>query len=90
MAVLGTVAMVMLIVFCRLWDLQVLSANSIASGERRQRARPADRGAPRSDLDREGQPIVTSWIKNAVQIVPSFAAAGSATAPYRRLGRCWA
>ena len=90
-AVLGTVAMVMFaIIFFRLWYLQVLSGEQYVRQANANSVRDLPIAAPRGQiLDREGQPIVTSRITNAVQIVPS--ALPPAGAPrlrlYRRLGR---
>ena len=86
-------AMVMFgVIFFRLWYLQVLSGEQyVAAGQRQPRARPADRRRRAGEiLDREGQPIVTSRVTNAVQIVPSaLPPAGRAAAARctRRLGR---
>jgi penicillin-binding protein 2 len=72
-AVLGAFALVMFgIIFFRLWYLQVLTGEQYvqkaAANDQRELAIPAPRG---EILDRSGQPIVTSQVTNAVQILPS-------------------
>jgi penicillin-binding protein 2 len=71
-AVLGSLALVMfVIIFFRLWYLQVLTGEQYVqqakTNDQRVLAIPAPRG---QILDRAGQPIVTSRITNAVQILP--------------------
>jgi penicillin-binding protein 2 len=72
-AVLGTFALVMFgIVFFRLWYLQVLNGEQYVQQARANDQRPIVIPAPRGEiLDSEGQPIVTSRVTNAVQIMPS-------------------
>ncbi len=72
-AMLGTFALVMFgIVFFRLWYLQVLNGEQYVQQARANDQRPIVIPAPRGDiLDSEGQPIVTSRVTNAVQILPS-------------------
>ncbi len=89
-AVLGGLAMAMFaIIFFRLWYLQVLTGEQYVQEANANRVRDLPIQAPRGEvLDREGQPIVTSRVTNAVQIVPS--ALPPAGRPrlelYRRLG----
>ena len=89
-AVLGGVAMAMFaIIFFRLWYLQVLSGEQYVQQANANRVRDLPIPAPRGQiLDREGQPIVTSRVTNAVQIVPSALPPPGAPrlALYRRLG----
>ncbi len=72
-AMLGTFALVMFgIVFFRLWYLQVLNGEQYVQQARANDQRPLVIPAPRGEiLDSEGQPIVTSSVTNAVQILPS-------------------
>jgi penicillin-binding protein 2 len=72
-AVLGTFVLVMFgIVFFRLWYLQVLNGEQYVQQARANDQRPIVIPAPRGEiLDSEGQPIVTSRVTNAVQIMPS-------------------
>ncbi len=72
-AMLGTFALVMFgIVFFRLWYLQVLNGEQYVQQARANDQRPLAIPAPRGEiLDSEGQPIVTSRVTNAVQILPS-------------------
>ncbi len=72
-AMLGTFALVMFgIVFFRLWYLQVLNGEQYVQQARANDQRPIAVPAPRGQiLDSEGQPIVTSRVTNAVQILPS-------------------
>ena len=72
-AVLGGAALLMFaIIFFRLWFLQVLSGEQYVQQANANDVRPLPIAAPRGQiLDREGQPIVTSKVTNAVQIVPS-------------------
>jgi len=72
-AVLGGVALLMFaIIFFRLWFLQVLSGEQYVQQANANSVRQLPIAAPRGQiLDSEGQPIVTSRITNAVQIVPS-------------------
>ncbi|MGA9876240.1 MAG: hypothetical protein WBQ21_10565, partial [Solirubrobacteraceae bacterium] len=72
-AILGSIALVLFgIIFFRLWYLQVLSGEQYVqqaqANDRRELSIPAPRG---NILAREGQPIVTSRVTNAVQILPS-------------------
>src|SRR5271168_517921 len=89
-AVLGAFALAMFaIIFFRLWYLQVLTGEQYVQQAQAARVRNLPVAAPRGQiLDREGQPIVTSRVTNAVQIVPS--ALPPAGRPrlelYRRLG----
>jgi penicillin-binding protein 2 len=89
-AVLGGVAMAMFaIIFFRLWYLQVLTGEQYVQQAQAARVRNLPVAAPRGQiLDREGQPIVTSRVTNAVQIVPSALppAGKPRLALYRRLG----
>jgi penicillin-binding protein 2 len=71
-AILGSLALVMFaIIFFRLWYLQVLTGEQYVQqakvNDQRVLPIPAPRGAI---LDRSGQPIVTSRVTNAVQILP--------------------
>jgi penicillin-binding protein 2 len=90
-AIVGGVAMVMFgVIFFRLWYLQVLSGEQYVAQANANRVREIPIAAPRGQiLDRTGQPIATSTVTNAVQIVPS--ALPPAGAPrlelYRRLGK---
>jgi penicillin-binding protein 2 len=89
-AVLGGLAMAMFaIIFFRLWYLQVLTGEQYVQQANANRVRDLPIQAPRGEiLDREGQPIVTSRVTNAVQIVPSALppAGHPRLALYRRLG----
>ena len=89
-AVLGGLAMAMFaIIFFRLWYLQVLTGEQYVAQANANRVRDLPIAAPRGEiLDREGQPIVTSRVTNAVQIVPSALppAGRPRLALYRRLG----
>jgi len=89
-AVLGGLAMAMFaIIFFRLWYLQVLTGEQYVQQANANRVRDLPIAAPRGEiLDREGQPIVTSRVTNAVQIVPSALppAGRPRLALYRRLG----
>ncbi len=89
-AVLGGVAMAMFaIIFFRLWYLQVLTGEQYVQQANANRVRDLPIPAPRGQiLDREGQPVVTSRVTNAVQIVPSALppAGRRRLALYRRLG----
>ena len=72
-AILGGLAMAMFaIIFFRLWYLQVLTGEQYVQQANANRVRDLPIPAPRGEiLDREGQPIVSSRVTNAVQIVPS-------------------
>jgi penicillin-binding protein 2 len=72
-AVLGGAALLMFaIIFFRLWFLQVLSGEQYVQQANANSVRELPIAAPRGQiLDSAGQPIVTSRITNAVQIVPS-------------------
>ncbi|HXW58350.1 MAG TPA: hypothetical protein VEJ23_02605, partial [Solirubrobacteraceae bacterium] len=89
-AVLGAVAMAMFaIIFFRLWFLQVLSGEQYVQEANANRVRNLPIAAPRGEiLDREGQPIVSSRVTNAVRIVPSALPAPGhpRRVLYRRLG----
>ncbi len=89
-AVLGGLAMAMFaIIFFRLWFLQVLSGEQYVAQANANRVRDLPIAAPRGEiLDREGQPIVSSRITNAVRIVPSALPAPGhpRRVLYRRLG----
>jgi penicillin-binding protein 2 len=89
-AVLGGGALLMFaIIFFRLWYLQVLSGEQYVQQANANSVRELPIAAPRGQiLAREGQPIVTSRITNAVQIVPSALppAGRPRLALYRRLG----
>src|SRR5271156_486122 len=89
-AVLGGLAMAMFaIIFFRLWYLQVLTGEQYVQQANANRVRDLPIPAPRGEmLDREGQPIVSSRVTNAVQIVPSALPPPGAPrlALYRRLG----
>ncbi len=89
-AVLGGVAMAMFaIIFFRLWYLQVLTGEQYVQQAQADRVRDLPIAAPRGQiLDRKGQPIVSSTVTNAVQIVPSALPPTGAPrlALYRRLG----
>jgi penicillin-binding protein 2 len=89
-AILGGVAMAMFaIVFFRLWYLQVLTGEQYVQQANANRVRNLPIPSPRGQiLDREGKPIVTSRVTNAVQIVPSALPPSGAPrlALYRRLG----
>ena len=77
------------IIFFRLWYLQVLTGEQYVQQANANRVRDLPIPAPRGQiLDREGQPIVTSRVTNAVQIVPSALppAGRPRLALYRRLG----
>jgi penicillin-binding protein 2 len=87
---LGVLAMVMFaIIFFRLWYLQVLTGEQYVQQADANSVRDLPIAAPRGEiLDREGKPIVSSRITNAVQIVPSALPPAGAPrlALYRRLG----
>jgi penicillin-binding protein 2 len=87
---LGVLAMVMFaIIFFRLWYLQVLSGEQYVQQADANSVRDLPIAAPRGQiLDREGKPIVTSRVTNAVQIVPSALppAGRPRLALYRRVG----
>jgi penicillin-binding protein 2 len=89
-AILGGIAMALFaIIFFRLWYLQVLSGEQYVQQANANRARDLPIAAPRGEiLDREGQPIVSSRVTNAVQVVPSALPPRGAprVAVYRRLG----
>jgi penicillin-binding protein 2 len=72
-AILGSIALVMFgIIFFRLWYLQVLSGEQYVQQAQANDQRELPIPAPRGEiLAREGQPIVTSSVTNAVQILPS-------------------
>jgi penicillin-binding protein 2 len=72
-AILGSIALVMFgIIFFRLWYLQVLSGEQYVQQAQANDQRELSIPAPRGEiLAREGQPIVTSEVSNAVQIMPS-------------------
>ena len=72
-AILGTIALVMFgIIFFRLWYLQVLTGEQYVQQAKANDQRSLPIAAPRGEiLDRNGTPIVTSRVTNAVQILPS-------------------
>jgi penicillin-binding protein 2 len=87
-AVMGAVALMLFaVVFFRLWYLQVLSGDKYLQQADTNRVRDLPIPAPRGEiLDRNGQPIATDRLTNAVQITPS----GLPTNAHRRqavLGR---
>jgi penicillin-binding protein 2 len=90
-AILGGFALVMFgIIFFRLWYLQVLTGEQYVQQAKANDQRDLPIPAPRGQiLDRSGQPIVTTKITNAVQIVPSELPPEGRRrmALYRRLGR---
>jgi penicillin-binding protein 2 len=71
-AILGSIALVMFgIIFFRLWYLQILTGEQYVQQARVNDQRVLPIPAPRGEiLDRSGQPIVTSRVTNAVQILP--------------------
>ncbi|HEY7933411.1 MAG TPA: penicillin-binding transpeptidase domain-containing protein [Solirubrobacteraceae bacterium] len=91
-AVLGGFALIMFgIIFFRLWYLQVLTGEQYVQQANANRVRELPIPAPRGEiLDREGQPLATSVVTNAVQIVPSempSAIAEQASAYQKALGK---
>jgi penicillin-binding protein 2 len=72
-AILGSIALVMFgIIFFRLWYLQVLSGEQYVQQAQVNDQRELPIPAPRGEiLASEGQPLVTSEVSNAVQILPS-------------------
>jgi penicillin-binding protein 2 len=88
----NVIAVVALIIFgailFRLWFLQVLSGEQFLQKANDNRVRTLPIPAPRGEiLDRNGRPIASSVVTNAVQIVPSALPSGAArVALYRRLG----
>jgi penicillin-binding protein 2 len=72
-AVLGGFALIMFgIIFFRLWYLQVLTGEQYVQQANANRVRELPIPAPRGEiLGREGQPLATSTVTNAVQIIPS-------------------
>ncbi len=72
-AILGSIALVMFgIIFFRLWYLQVLSGEQYVQQAQANDQRELPIPAPRGEiLASEGQPLVTSQVSNAVQILPS-------------------
>ncbi len=72
-AILGTIALVMFgIIFFRLWYLQVLTGEQYVQQAKANDQRSLAIAAPRGEIiDRNGTPIVTSRVTNAVQILPS-------------------
>ncbi len=90
-AVLGGIALVMFgVIFFRLWYLQVLTGEQYVQQADANVTRSLPIQAPRGEiLDRDGKPIVTSRVTNAVQIVPSELPAPGPRrqALYRKLGR---
>jgi penicillin-binding protein 2 len=77
-AIIGGVVMVIFgVIFFRLWYLQVLSGEQYVQQADNNGARHLPISAPRGEiLDREGQPIVSSTVTNAVRIVPDELPAG--------------
>ncbi len=90
-ALIGGLAMVMFgVIFFRLWFLQILSGPQYVQQAEANRTRELPIPAPRGEIvDRNGQPIASTTVTNAVQIVPdALPPAGHARlALYRRLGR---
>ena len=77
------------VIFFRLWFLQVLSGEQYVAEANANRVRDIPIPAPRGEiLDRDGQPLVTSRVTNAVQVVPSELPpeGPTRTALYHRLG----
>ena len=72
-ALLGSFALVMFgVIFFRLWYLQILTGEQYVQKARANDQRVLPIPAPRGELlDREGRPIVTSSVTNAVQLLPS-------------------
>src|ERR1700689_1423471 len=72
-AVIGGIALVMFgIIFFRLWYLQILTGEQYVQQANANRVRELPIPAPRGQiLDREGRPLATSVVTNAVQITPS-------------------
>jgi penicillin-binding protein 2 len=90
-AVLGVVALVLFgVIFFRLWYLQILSGNQYVQQANANRLRELPIPAPRGEiLDREGRPIVSDKVANAVQVVPTAlpASATGRAELYDALGR---
>jgi penicillin-binding protein 2 len=72
-AILGGIAVVMFgVIFFRLWYLQVLTGEHYVAQAEAQSVRDLPIAAPRGEiLAREGHPIASSQVTNAVQVVPS-------------------
>lgn len=72
-AMLGGLALVLFgVIFFRLWYLQILSGSQYVQQANANRLREIPIQAPRGKiLDREGKPLVTDAIANAVQVVPT-------------------
>ncbi len=72
-AILGGIAVVMFgVIFFRLWYLQVLTGEHYVAQAEAQSVRDLPIAAPRGEiLAREGQPIASNQVTNAVQVVPS-------------------
>jgi penicillin-binding protein 2 len=77
-AIIGGVVMVMFgVIFFRLWYLQVLSGEQYVQQADNNGARHLPIPAPRGEiLDRDGRPIVSSTVTNAVRVVPDELPAG--------------
>jgi penicillin-binding protein 2 len=90
-AVIGGFALVMFgIIFFRLWYLQVLSGEQYVAQANANDQRPLPIPAPRGEIfARGGQPLASSVVTNAVQIVPSELPppGPERLRLYRRLGR---
>jgi penicillin-binding protein 2 len=72
-AILGVLALVLFgVIFFRLWYLQILSGDQYLQQANANRIRELPTPAPRGEIvDREGKPLVTNKVANAVQIEPS-------------------
>ncbi len=82
-AILGVLALVLFgVIFFRLWYLQILSGDQYLQQANANRLRELPTPAPRGEIvDREGKPVVTNRVVNAVQIEPSELPATAACAP---------
>jgi penicillin-binding protein 2 len=72
-AMLGVLALVLFgVIFFRLWYLQILSGDQYLQQANANRIRELPTPAPRGEIvDREGKPLVTNRVANAVQIETS-------------------
>jgi penicillin-binding protein 2 len=72
-AMLGVLALVLFgVIFFRLWYLQILSGDQYLQQANANRLRELPTPAPRGEIvDREGKPLVTNRVVNAVQIEAS-------------------
>ncbi len=90
-ALIGGIAMLLFgVIFFRLWYLQILSGPQYVQQAEANRTRELPIPAPRGEIvDRNGQPIASTRVTNAVQIVPdALPPAGHPRLElYRRLGR---